>query len=753
MLKDIFISNENKSLLNDLIIKYLKEENEYNTKELEIVKFQSILNNSMLYTLNNSNKDELSKISNLENKIGFLNKKVIHLCISSVEKSINNYNNIKLRQQQQAIRQKQIAQFERPKISNFKKEHSKKLSSQFQQLTESRDTFDTNLNNQLNHKFRNTERIQANPPQPLKVTNTNVESPEKLLEKLENSRKLDINENKKIYKSIHYANVKADTDNQNTNVNKDPVVQSMIDFQDQNNTFKDKDAEFEKRLKILQDRREKNFSHSLQKDTNDTSSLQDHSDQNSLDISHLENIKTRSTLSNDSLSIETQPKIKAIQKPSEYVQQKINTTPNSFLPFMNTKVNAFESRNQPITDKPIESLNNNIIEEKPTITSTQKLILINSCDRAWHGQWIKSENGSDIFIKSNNTNRYNFIIKFSSSDTENTISYIKEPIKSVTNIELADVILSTHDNPSLISISSSDLTYGQIVTNNDNKEEEVEASVSTCKFNRYIYYNIYTYPYLLMNLKEFSGNMLTSNPHGNDNMMGRLVIGKNYVNSSFCKNNDIVQGYILMKPMISASSCSVQFKPTPLSVLDKLTIQLLKPNGDIYASENSWNLDNIGILGIEVEEDQIKLYVDTPFHPSMYLCGDSLSIKCFEYLVIDNEVINIQKNLSKQQQNIKQFLDQTKSIYIKKTEFVPYESLNFIHTQDNPCMCEFHNVIILGMPLLSNIYNNNSDIEFICSNKGKWSAGGCLLNNNIQPSYTFNITYNNNTIDKNNLKF
>lgn len=663
-------------------------------------------------------------------------------------------------------------------------------------------------------------------------------------------------------------------------VDNNDMVKNMIEFEEKNKQHSENEINFENRLKLLQRKREQTFKDSLSSKPNQTKILNNQTeiyknlkiDDSSIkeanfyphdNSSNTHSLNMENTIDNLTTGM--------YQQPIKYNQSKLNsnkslnTPPNQVTQPQNQVTQPQNQVTQPhpfVSKLPIPQLPNpndiylkqfdqvtlgippppdTISISPPPDSITSKLVIINASDRKWYGKWITDDLGNDILIDSDHQNRYNFGIKFSDYGDTSNFANINRNFKNIISIEIADVILSTHDNPILIGFSyqkeskNEDFFSDKITRDignetseggeaeagefegpeveegggekdeegrreqrqEKNKEEEsVESNIADdidkdidkdinddkdgdggsdsdsdsgsdsgsnsensqdkmnkemlmmkmqekqCENNnKYIYYNIYTYPFLLIKIKEYEGNIITSN--NTDSFTARLVIGKNYINNSLCKNNDIVQGYILMKPLANNGNSSVIFRPKPLINMDKLTISLIKPNGELYGAENKWNLDNIKIIGLGINKETMDFYVDPPFHPSMYLCGDSISIKCFEFLILNSSLTKIKKTLTDSEESILNTINIKQTFYIKKTSYTDYGKLNFINLENKTCLPEFHNIISINIPLA---INNQCCYEPLISCSGKWSAGGFIINKNIQPIYTLNVTYLENNI-------
>lgn len=682
MIDKVFLDNSNKKMIIGILIDYLNKEFKINIQTFENIDIVDRITRVMISIYKDTNIKELEIFSTVEEKIGYLNKKVLKVSIPGFQKLINQLIIIRKQKKKNIIRE----------------------------------------SNNLPKSFISSDNI--------------IPSNEAII-----VEKTDI--------------VKTE---------KDPVIENMVTFEEKQEEFQDKDKEFERRLELLKSKREETFRNNLNikpsKKENEIKA------QNTILETNLPNpIFSDEIIQLNSSKINFKgPEPKLLQ--TNKLDINLAKLPDKKqIPLKSDNINFMKSSN----------IGQNILPNDINIQKKlkQKLVLINASDRQWYGQW-NVKDGNDILSENMNSNRYKFTIKFDSNSSENSLTYVKQSFRNIHSIELCDVILSTHDNPTLIGLKRDDIINRSpeeedkiqniksdpaknldIITVKEKKIDnptsldisvKAKDNVNCKKINKYIYYTIYSFPYLLINISEFNGSILTTNC--NNSFMGRLVIGKNYVNNNFCKNNDIVQGYILMKPMVTTNNCSIIFSPTPLAILDKITISLLKPNGNLYANENQWNHDNITIIGLEVTATGVNLFVDPPFHPSMYLCGDKLMIKCFEFLILQDNCVKIKKNLSLDEIEIKKYFDTQEIFYIQKTSYQSYHTQNFINCEKKDTIMEFNNVITVGLPLK---LDSKCNYDFCFNTNGKWSVGANLLNINIQPVYSLNITYEDSSLSQDNL--
>jgi hypothetical protein len=184
------------------------------------------------------------------------------------------------------------------------------------------------------------------------------------------------------------------------------------------------------------------------------------------------------------------------------------------------------------------------------------------------------DNEYNLFIYSadrdwvNNTteNRYNFSINFDPANNRSGFglspsTYIK--FKNIVRIELVKVIMPT-EGIDTISRKTSPGTY--------NTDGNI---------------NVFSYPYLQVRIDELNTNGFGTND-GLNNAFGVVSYDAYWASDSSLKN----RGYTRLIPKFL--KCQKVYYPTPLSTLQKMTIQIQKPDGTLLSN----GADAIDVSGI-----------------------------------------------------------------------------------------------------------------------------------------------------------
>jgi len=184
------------------------------------------------------------------------------------------------------------------------------------------------------------------------------------------------------------------------------------------------------------------------------------------------------------------------------------------------------------------------------------------------------ENEYNLFIYSadrdwvNNTqeNRYNFTVNFDPAN--NRVGYGLSPstyikFKNIVRIELVKVIMPTEACDTLM-LKSSTTAY------NTNKS-----------------INVFAYPYLQVRIDELNTNGFGTND-GLNNSFGVVSYDAYWASDTTLKT----KGYTRLVPKFL--KCQKVYYPTPLSTLQKMTIQIQKPDG----SQFSTSADALDVSGV-----------------------------------------------------------------------------------------------------------------------------------------------------------
>ena len=185
------------------------------------------------------------------------------------------------------------------------------------------------------------------------------------------------------------------------------------------------------------------------------------------------------------------------------------------------------------------------------------------------------ENEYNLFIYSadrdwvNNTaeNRYNFSVNFDPANNRPGFAFSPAAnikFKNITRIELVKVIMPTEACETLTTKATA-TTY------------DTDYSI-----------NVFAYPYLQVRIDELNTNGYGTND-GLNNAFGVISYDAYWASDTGLKN----RGFTRMIPKFL--KCQKVYTPTPLATLNKLTIQIQKPDGGLFCSSSD-ALDVSGVV-------------------------------------------------------------------------------------------------------------------------------------------------------------
>lgn len=187
------------------------------------------------------------------------------------------------------------------------------------------------------------------------------------------------------------------------------------------------------------------------------------------------------------------------------------------------------------------------------------------------------ENEYNLFLYSSDRNwtvnstenRYNFSVNFDPANNRSGVGFSTAAnikFKNIVRIELVKVILPTEGLDIIMTRHSDPAVY------------DTDLNV-----------NILSFPYLMLRIPELDTNNFGTN-NNIDNSFGIIQYDGNWVSDTSSKN----RGYLAMIPKFM--KCQKVYYPTPLSTLQKLTIQLQRPDGNLISD----TLDTVDISGFSL---------------------------------------------------------------------------------------------------------------------------------------------------------
>jgi hypothetical protein len=186
---------------------------------------------------------------------------------------------------------------------------------------------------------------------------------------------------------------------------------------------------------------------------------------------------------------------------------------------------------------------------------TEYNLVLYSADRDW--------------LNSNLQNRYTFSVNFDPGNTKQGFYpqlTTNKKFKNISRIELVKAILPTEGLIPMTQRASS-------------------AFVNTAKLNAL------TYPYVVLRIPE-----LDVNNYGSDDVLNNSFAVLQYDANWYSDTTNLNDGYLAMIPKFM--KCQKVYQPTPLATLQKLTIELLTPEGQPLSTvPDTLSIQNIYISG------------------------------------------------------------------------------------------------------------------------------------------------------------
>jgi hypothetical protein len=226
-------------------------------------------------------------------------------------------------------------------------------------------------------------------------------------------------------------------------------------------------------------------------------------------------------------------------------QRQVNSNPTLSLP-------VFSSPNVSVLPQ------NNIVREDPVVSyrEIENNLFIYSADRDW--------------LRNNKENRYNFTVNFDPAANGQGFGpglASQQKFKNIVRIELIKAIMPGE---------SLSVTVYRDTTQNQDTDTGYQD-------------NILNLPYVTVRVAE-----LENNNYGTDNFLDRsfgvLQYDAQWVSDQTRQSN--TRGFLAMIPKFL--KCQKEYYPTPLSTLQKMTIDLRRPNGELI----SMSPDTFDIGGI-----------------------------------------------------------------------------------------------------------------------------------------------------------
>lgn len=246
------------------------------------------------------------------------------------------------------------------------------------------------------------------------------------------------------------------------------------------------------------------------------------------------------------------------------------------------------------------------------------------------------------------------------------------------------------------------------------------------------YYNYdfrFSFPYLSLNIDEFDDVYDGTNDNVRRSFC-QLVVDKTYK----APNG---RGYLLLSPIQREKKV---FHPTPLSSINKLTVSLRRPNGDLFNNSK----DEYNMFKVEYEQYNrqfLKIVTNKYFDRNEFFKGDTILIKGYG---INSTQPDILDQDDSQDPPMDEMAIRLLNEFINRPS--GHEILEMGQANDSGYYRNFYinapgsfdtvlGQFVVDSPLITNLNLYNDKIDF-----STWTAtNGVILNTSLQCSFTFKL--------------
>lgn len=242
-----------------------------------------------------------------------------------------------------------------------------------------------------------------------------------------------------------------------------------------------------------------------------------------------------------------------------------SSSSSSFLPLGQANGNPTLTEPVVVQDKPADLPQNVVVRETPVVSyrEIENNLFIYSADRDW--------------MRNSKENRYSFSVSFDPAANGQSFGpnlASQQKFKNIVRIELVKAILPGESLNVTVQ-----RTTGSRTTNTSFQD------------------NLLNVPFVTLRIAEFENNN-----YGTDNFLDRsfgvLQYDAQWISDTTMQGSS-TRGYLAMIP--KHLKCQKEYYPTPLSTLQKMTIELRRPNGDLVSTAPD-TFDVGGILAPQTGE-------------------------------------------------------------------------------------------------------------------------------------------------------
>lgn len=358
---------------------------------------------------------------------------------------------------------------------------------------------------------------------------------------------------------------------------------------------------------------------------------------------------------------------------------------------------------------------------KPDLTNKNIVnheVIINAADRNWYGYWEDNGDGTNVLRRSGNYNRYSFMVKFSPGD-------ISDDMDSKNSLN----ILRTFNNIQMVSLQTMNMGFYDNTFAFKNNDEYINADFRA-------------QPFILLSIDELNNYTQTTSKKRFP------YFSKLNTQTAITVRDKNRRGYGTLIPALQSKR---DFYNNPLQQLDKMSINILNPDGNLYGYENSYNIDNVLVKNITFENSDngtkwiadangktnyIVLNVEPYINRSQYKIGDQLIVKglrCCQPITDNSRIV----------------FDTSKLFYKKLEDYINREEGHtIVKVGAEGDIPDFTNKLYIktdySIDFISGTYSNSLYDQYIndgfgVANDDSIDTMGELINYSIQPTITLDI--------------
>ena len=358
---------------------------------------------------------------------------------------------------------------------------------------------------------------------------------------------------------------------------------------------------------------------------------------------------------------------------------------------------------------------------KPDLTNKNIInheVIINAADRNWYGYWENNGDGTNVLRRSGNYNRYSFMVKFSPGD-------ISDDMDSKNSLN----ILRTFNNIQMVRLQAMNMGFYDNTFAFKNNDE-------------YINSDFRSQPFILLSIEELNNYTQTTSKKRFP------YFSKLNTQTAITVRDKNRRGYGTLIPSLQSKR---DFYNNPLQQLDKMSINILNPDGNLYGYENSYNIDNVLVKNITFEnsDNNTKWIADANGKTNYIVLNLEPYINRSQYKIGDQLIVRGLKCCNPITNNSKIVFDTSKLFYKKLEDYINREAGHtIVKVGAEGDIPDFTNKLYIktdySINFINGSYSNSLYEQYIndgfgVTNDDSIDTMGELINYSIQPTITLDI--------------